>query len=253
MTTVSHAIRILVGIGGLLVAAVTPAAALAQQAAAPPAIEITLIHVKPGQEQAFRDWVKNEANPLRIKGGVKDRATWTTTMGLGGEIYFVRPITGLASYDSPPSGVSQAETAAVVAKRQSMILDMRTYLITPRPELSVAPKQGYQAKVAVLSTQSVMPGHVAAYMSNLKALTAVIAKTNAKGALVSQTGLGGDPNEFNIVVYFDSFADLDRFPTEFSKAATAAQLPPEAAGMVARTNYRVIRYQPELSIVPAAR
>jgi hypothetical protein len=172
-------------------------------------------------------------------------------MGLGGEVYFVRPITGVASYDAPPSGVSEAETAAVVAKRQSMILDMRTYLITPRPELSVAPKPGYQAKVAVLSTQSVMPGHVSAYTSNLKSLTAVIAKTNAKGALVSQTGLGGDPNEFNIVVFFDSFADLDRFPAEFGKAATAAKLPPEAADIVARTNYRVIRYQPELSIVPA--
>ena len=244
-------VSILAGICGLLVAAVTPGAAMAQQPATPQPIEITLLHVKPGQEQAFRDWVKNESNPLRIKGGVKDRETWTTTMGLGGEVYFVRPITGLASFDAPPSGVSQAETAAVVAKRQSMILDLRTYLVTPRPELSVPPKPGYQAKVAVLSTQSVMPGHVSAYAGDLKALTAVIAKTDAKGVLVSQTGLGGDPNEFNIVVLFDSFADLDRFPAEFAKAAAAAKLPPEAAGIVARTNYRVIRYQPELSIVPA--
>ncbi|HZZ32045.1 MAG TPA: hypothetical protein VFE10_08620 [Phenylobacterium sp.] len=238
-------------VGGLLFATAAPTAALAQQPAAPQAIEITLLHVKPGQEQAFQDWVKNEANPLRIKGGVKDRETWTTTMGLGGEVYFVRPITGVSSYDTPSRGVSQAETAAVVAKRQSMILDMRTYLITPLPELSLGPKPGYQAKVAVLSTQSVAPGHVPAYTTNLKALTAVIAKTNAKGVLVSQTGLGGDPNEFNVLVFFDSFADLDRFPAEFGKAATAAKLPPEAAGVVTRTNYRVIRYQPELSIVPA--
>ena len=241
--------RLFIGIAGLLVAAVTAGAAVAQQPAAPQAVEITLLHVKPGQEPAFQDWVKNEANPLRIKGGVKDRQTWLTTMGLGGEVYFVRPIAGLASYDSPPSGVTQSETAAVVAKLQSMILDLRTYLITPRPELSVAPKPGYQAKLAVLSTQSVMPGRVSAYTTNLKALTAVIAKTNAKGVLVSQTGLGGDPNEFNILVFFDSFADLDRFPADFGKAATAANLPPEAAGVVARTNYRVIRYRPDLSIV----
>jgi hypothetical protein len=250
MNFACHTMRAVVAVGGLLIAAAGPSSALAQPPAAPQAIEITLIHVKPGQELAFRDWVKNEANPLRIKGGVKDRQTWMTTMGLGGEVYFVRPITGVASYDAPPSGVTQAETAAVVAKRQSMILDLRTYLITPRPELSIAPKPNYQSKLAVLSTQSVSPGHVSAYTSNLKALTAVIAKTNAKGVLVSQTGLGGDPNEFNIVVLFDSFADLDRFPAEFGKAATAAKLPPEAAGVVTRTNYRVIRYQPELSIVP---
>ena len=36
-------------------------------------------------------------------------------------------------------------------------------------------------------------------------------------------------------VLFDSLADLDRFPVEFGKARTAAKLPPEAAGMVART------------------
>lgn len=241
--------RLLIGIAGLFVVAVTAGAAAAQPPAAPQAIEITLLHVKPGQELAFQDWVKTEANPLRIKGGVKDRQTWLTTMGLGGEVYFVRPLSGLASYDAPPTGVTQAETAAVVAKRQSMILDLRTYLITPLPELSVAPKADYQPKLAVLSTQSVMPGRTAAYRTNLKALTAVIAKTNAKGVLVSQSGLGGDPNEFNILVLFDSFADLEKFPAEFAKAATAASLAPEAAGVVARTNYRVIRYRPDLSIV----
>jgi len=240
--------RLLVGVGALLAGA-TMAGAAAAQPAAPQPIEITLVHVKPGQEPAFQDWIKAEANPLRMKGGVKDRETWLTTMGLGGEVYFVRPISGLASYDTPPSGVTQAETQAVVAKRQSMILDLRTYLVTPRPELSAPPKPGYQAKIAVLSTQNVAPGRVSAYAANLKALTAVIAKTNAKGVLVSQSGLGGDPNEFNILVFFDSFAELGRFPDEFGKAAAAAKLTPEAAGIVARTNYRVIRYRPDLSIV----
>src|SRR5205823_3323012 len=140
-----------------------------------------------------------------------DRATWATAMGLGGEVYFVRPIAGLSSLDTPARGVSQAEVDAVVAKRQSMILDMRTYVATPLPDLSIAPKPGYQAKLAVLSTQSVVPGHIAAYRANLKAMSAVIAKTNAKGLLVSQVGLGGDPNEFMVVALFDSFTDIDKF------------------------------------------
>jgi hypothetical protein len=53
-----------------------------------------------------------------------------------------------------------------------------------------------------------------------------------------------------VVALFDSFTDIDKFPAEFRKAATAAKLPPEAAGVVARTNYRIIRYEPGLSIVP---
>ena len=249
MMSAMSVMRLLLATGGLLAAATRPGAGLAQSA--PPAIEITIVHVKPGQEPAFRDFIKNEGNPLRIKGGVKNRSVWTTdALGVGGEVLFARPLpTGLASFDTPPSGVTPAETAAVVAKRQSLITDLRTYVITPHPELSVPPKAGYQQKLAVFSSQSVMPGRVAAYRTNLKALTAVIAKTNAKGVLVSQTGLGGDPNEFNLLVLFDSFADLDKFPAEFNKAATAAKLPPEAAGIVAHTEYRVIRYQPDLSIV----
>ena len=249
MNMVGRSLKIIVGVGGLVVATVAASAALAQQPAAPQTMEVVLVHVKPGQEQAYQDWQKSTANPVRIKGGVKDREAWSTTLGPGGEFYFVSPIAGLSSYDTPPS--NQAEAAAVFEKSRSMVSDARTYLITARPELSVAPKPGYQAKVAILSTHSVSPGRVEAYMTNQKARNAVIAKTNAKGVLVSQSGLGGDPNEFNVLVMFDSFADLGNFSAEFAKASTAAKLPPEAAGIVGRTNRRVIRYRPDLSIVPA--
>lgn len=249
MNILKYNMKCIAVFGGLAIAAAAPSAVLAQQPAAPQVMEVTLVHVKPGQEQAYQDWQKSTANPVRIKGGVKERGAWSTSLGPGGEYYFVSPITGLSSYDTPPS--NQAEAAAVFEKSRSMVADARIYLITARPELSVAPKPGYQAKVAVLSTQNVSPGRVSAYTANLKALTAVVAKTNAKGVLVSQSGLGGDPNEFNVLVMFDSFADLDRFPAEFAKASTAAKLPPEAAGIVGRTNYRVLRYRPDLSIVPA--
>lgn len=249
MNMFRRSLKIILGLGGLMIAAVASGAALAQPPAAPQTMEVVLVHVKPGQEQAYQDWLKNAANPVRIKGGMKDRQAWSTNLGPGGEFYFVSPITGLSSYDTPPS--NQAEAAAVFEKLRSMVSDARTYLITARPELGIEPKPGYQPKVAVLSTQNVSPGRVSAYTANLKALTAVIAKTNAKGVLVSQSGLGGDPNEFNVLVMFDSFGDLDRFPAEFAKASTAAKLPPEAAGIVGRTNYRVLRYRPDLSIVPA--
>src|SRR5690349_20805862 len=129
-----NVVRRLFGIGGLALAAMGPATASAQGTAAPPAIEITMVQVKPGQELAFQDFVKNDGNPLRIKGGVKDRSVWTTAaLGVNGEVYFVRPLAGLAEFDAPPSGVTQAETSAVVAKRQALITSLRTYLITPRP------------------------------------------------------------------------------------------------------------------------
>jgi hypothetical protein len=51
-----------------------------------------------------------------------------------------------------------------------------------------------------------------------KELSAVIAKTNAKGALVGQIGLGGNPNAFITLVPFDSFDDIGKFPEAMAKA-----------------------------------
>jgi len=68
---------------------------------------------------------------------------------------------------------------------------------------------------------------------------------------VSQIGLGGNPNEFITLVLFDSFDDIGKFPAAFAKAAAEAQLTPEPAGTVANTEWRVYRYAPALSIIPA--
>jgi len=83
-----------------------------------------------------------------------------------------------------------------------------------------------------------------------KELSAVIAKTNAKGVSVSQIGLGGNPNEFITLVLFDSFADISNFQAAYAKAATEAKLTPAPAGTIVNNEWRVYRYAPELSIIP---
>jgi hypothetical protein len=83
-----------------------------------------------------------------------------------------------------------------------------------------------------------------------KELSAIIAKTNAKGVSVSQIGLGGNPSEFITLVLFDSFADIGNFQTAYAKAAAEAKLTPAPAGTIVNNEWRVYRYVRELSIIP---
>ena len=91
---------------------------------------------------------------------------------------------------------------------------------------------------------------MADFVKYTKELSAVIAKANAKGVLVSQVGLGGNPNEFITLVLFDSFADIDNFREAFARATADAKLTPAPAGTIVNTEWRVYRLVPELSIIP---
>lgn len=223
--------------------------------APPQTSQLTIVQVKPDMGLEWQDYLKNDANPATTKSGVTRRQVWTTaTFGEGGEYAMITPVADLAQFDNPtpllkalgPQGVS-----ALQAKRQRLISDSRSMMITARPDLSVAAAQGYQAKLGVSARSIVAQGHMADFVKYAKELSGVIAKTNAKGVAVSQIGLGGNPNEFITLVLFDSFADLGKFNPAFAKASADAKLGAQSAGTVTNTEWRVYRYMPELSIIPS--
>ena len=114
-----------------------------------------------------------------------------------------------------------------------------------------APPAGYQAKLGVSVRSIVADGHMADFIRQAKLVNAVIGKTNAKGVVVTQFGLGGNPNEFITFVLFDSFAEIGRFPAAFAQAAADAKLMAGTPGTVSNSEWRVFRYRADLSIVPA--
>ena len=222
----------------------------------PPQVsQVNIVQVKLEMGREWREYVQNDANPAAIKAGVKQRGVWTTaTFGEGGEFVIVTPIENFAQFDGPNpmvKAIGQEAATALLAKRQRLINGSRSFSITARPGLGFAPAPGYQMKLAVRSTSTVLPGHVAEFIKSAKEGAAVMAKTNAKGVLVGQVGLGGNPNEFISLVLFDSFADLADFPQAYAKAAAEAKLAPAPAGTVANSEWRVYRYLPALSIIPA--
>ena len=217
--------------------------------------QLSIVQVKPEMGLEWREYIKNDANPAAIKAGVTLRQVWTTaTFGEGGEYVIVTPIENFAQFDGPSrmvKAIGQEGATALLAKRQRLINGSRSFAVTARPDLGVAPEPGYQLKLAVSARSIVAQGHMADFVKSTKELSAVIAKTNAKGVLVNQIGLGGNPNEFITLVLFDSFDDIDKFPEALAKAVAEAKLTPEPADTVANSEWRVYRYSPELSIIPA--
>ena len=249
--------RFLPGLSVLLWATAFTTAGMAQTPApAPPpqTAQLTIVHVKPDMGAAWQEYLKNDANPAVVKSGVTRRQVWTTaTFGEGGEYAIVTPVPDLSQFDDPTplfKAIGQEGQTALMAKRQRLIIDSRSMLITARPDLGVASAPGYQAKLGVSSRTIVAQGHMADFLKSTKELSAVIAKTNAKGVSVSQIGLGGNPNEFITLVLFDSFADIGNFQAAYAKAAAEAKLTPAPAGTIVNTEWRVYRYVPELSIIP---
>ena len=216
---------------------------------------VNIVQVKLDMGREWREYLQNDANPAAIKAGVKQRDVWTTaTFGEGGEFVIVTPIENFAQFDGPNlvvKAIGQEAATALAAKRQRLINGSRSFSITARPDLGVAPAPDYQAKLGVVARTIVAQGHMADFRKNAKELSAVVAKTNAKGVLVSQIGLGGNPNEFITLVLFDSFDDIGKFPAAMAKAAAEAKLTPEPADTEANSEWRVYRYVPALSIIPA--
>jgi len=239
----------------LLVATAFATAGLAQAPAPPPQTsQLTIVHVKPDMGAAWQEYLKNDANPALVKSGVTRRQVWTTAaFGEAGEYAIVTPVADLSQFDDPTplfKAIGPEGQAALMAKRQRLITDSRSMLITARPDLGVAPAPDYQAKLGVSSRSIVAQGHMPDFVKYSKDLSAVIVKTNAKGVAVNQIGLGGNPNEFITLVLFDSFADIGNFQAAFAKAAAEAKLVPAPAGAIVSTEWRAYRYVPGLSIIP---
>jgi len=213
---------------------------------------IGVAHLQPGMAIEWQEFMRNQYIPAMKKGGVNRLSIWrTATFGESGEITITRPIEGLAELDAPTpivKALGQDGSAALWAKAQRFVTSSRNFMCTSRSDLSIAPPSGYEFKLAYLIMASVAPGRTADYEKNHKEMLAVLGKTNAKGVLVNKVGFGGDPNEYRLLVLFDSFTDLGKFSAAFAKARDEMKLAPQTAGIVTHIEYRTIRYAPELSL-----
>ena len=217
----------------------------------------SIVRVQLAAQREWLDIVKNEYISALKKAGVTELHVWkTATAGENGEYMLDRPIKNLAELDDPDpvvKALGQAGDRALFAKLDRITASVHTFVITSRPDLTIDLVSGYAPKLANFFTASVAPGRTADYEKNAKEFTqAIVGKTNAKGPLGFRVVAGGDTNEYQSLVLFDSFADMNQFGAAFRKAAEGAKLAPQQAGVVMHQERTIFQYIPELSFRPPA-
>ncbi len=237
----------------LIIIASTSAFAQTQAPAAPQFYRVQVINMNPGMADEWRKFYQTEIMPAIKKGGTKQSIVLNVTQGDVREYMIISPLESLAQLDELTSlakALGQEAAHALNLKQGRFFAEWHSYITQARPDLSIAPASNEPTKFAVVAENWIAPGRTAEYEAFIKEkLTPLVKKTNAKGVLVQKNLLGGDPNFYAAFVLFDSYDEMGKF--QLAKAAAELKLSPVApAGVIAKTEWRVVRYVPELSLRP---
>src|SRR5439155_9557960 len=180
-------------------------------------LSITVVSVKPEMMNEFQNFVRNETNPARRKGGAMWREVWQTTAVAGEafEYVIVAPIDNFAQYDGPgplEKGLGKEGLAAWQAKASRYINSVRRFVIRTRPDLSYEGKRTGPPKLAVVSHLHVAPGRGQDFENYTKNDFLPVVKQGQVTYRVAETIFGGDANEFVTLTLRESFADIDKGP-----------------------------------------
>lgn len=238
----------------LLAVAITPFC-FAQSQPAPQGYIVSVVKVKPGMMEQYRELLKNETLPAFKKAGGKELQTWTVqTLGEAGEVWTFRPVASLKELDEPSyltKALGEAGARAYIVKRAQFVVSAHTFLATTVPAMSVQVKGEPKLGIGVINT--IAPGRMPEFMKWLKENALVAnAKTNSKGVATLVQGLGGNPNIVHTAVFFDNFDDMEKFVQAYGKAIADLKLQANApVGVVTNVEFGVYRFNPELSLMPA--
>ncbi|MFN0121302.1 MAG: hypothetical protein ACKV2V_12455, partial [Blastocatellia bacterium] len=244
---------------GVLFLAITPnLSGLAQtQPAAPRFYRVQIMRTNPGMSDEWQRFYQADILPVLKKNGVKQSVALTRSFGNVREYSISSPLESLAELDEPgvmQKALGQTANRLLSVRHGRYLADWRMLIVTARPDMGIPAPAGYVGKLAVQAITNITPGRVAEYEKGWKENVLPLSrKTNVKAVLVSKTLFGGDPNSFTALFVFDSWADLEKFQGQMAKATAELKLtaaPP--AGVVAHTEWNIVRLMPEMSIMPEA-
>jgi hypothetical protein len=198
-----------VGVG--VVVGGVPSIALAQMAAAPATLRVTVTQVKADMLDEWLDLQKNEVVPALKKGGVKTRTVYSSGLfGTAGEYLSISPIDKFADFDNPnpqTRALGAPGAARLAAKLRKCIVSQHSYLITRMEDLgNTAPTPPN----FIVSTRVRIPvGKITEFQNIVKTeLTPIYKKANANFT-VSQRGLGGNPSDITLSYGINKMAEMD--------------------------------------------
>lgn len=225
-----------------------------QPAQEPQFWRVSEIQLNPGMSLEFEAFL-GTVIPSMKKSGVQELYVWKTDKLGEGDVYtLLGPLKSLAELDAPglmEGSTPPAVVATFLSAVQRMVAGTQTFIIRMRPDLGVAPKEGYDTKFGIMQTLIVAPGRNDEFEKRSKELSAVVAKAGIKGVLASKIAIGGNTNQYGALILYDSFADMEKTGPALRKALTEANLSPQP-GVVLHVENAAMRRIPELCIVPEA-
>jgi hypothetical protein len=229
-----------------------------QGASQPQYLSVTVVHVKPDAVTEFLAFVRNESNPVMRRGGIRQQEAFVTAMfGDLFEYAFVAPITGFAQFDGQDpivKALGEEGARSFGEKRRKLVSSVHRYAMRTRPDLSILPTTATPPKLFLVSWITVAPGRAQEFESFIKNdMLPVIKRAQVPGYLVSQVLFGGATNQYVLLTARDSYADLDKgLPWEQVLGREgASKLLQKGAPYIAHVERSIVRFVPELSIMPA--
>lgn len=239
-----------------------PAVALAQNA---PSRKLGLVNeftIKPGMMAAYLQWAEKEAKPLYVKAGIKAGYFFTNLYDTADR----NVVTLIEMHDSFAAirarneafnkNNSQEEIAAWNAKSREFIVGIRTYIVETLPELSWAnPKMKSQPLYFMVTERHIAPFRSREYEEYLKNdWLPLVKKSESNGSLVSRLRFGGEMGHYFVFGSVHDLTELDQ-PSKTTQAAGGAEaiakMQQKLVGIVQRSEQRILRLRPEISILPA--
>ena len=164
-------------------------------------------------------------------------------------------MTKFAEYDQPPlaSRVLGDGARAYQEKLASILVSRHTFAIQDRAELSLPPAANAKIVGAILQDVTVVSGHAEQYEAYIKNdVMPVLKKADMVGFVVLRTVFGGNANEYHVVTYLSSFADIDKGPAQVRVLGQsgAAALAAKGAAHISNIERTILRYVPDLSFQP---
>ncbi|MFN2493895.1 MAG: hypothetical protein ABR501_13535 [Pyrinomonadaceae bacterium] len=266
MRPIAHRVLYALALVALLLGVAQMNASMAQiptptPPAAPPSqwLVITQVNVKPEMMAEFQSFMKNTTNPALRKGGVKWREVWQSTNYAGDafEFVIVTSFDKFADFDGPSPlerALGSQGFADWSAKAGSLVKGVHRYIIRTRPDLSVMSRMSSPHKLAIVSFVHVANGRNQDFENYTKNEHLPVMAKGGVNYLVSQTIFGGDANQYVTLTARDSFAEIDKGPVPAQVLGTEGALKlfqKLPAGTVTHIERTIMRFVPELSIMPA--
>ena len=217
--------------------------------------------IRPGMMTAYLEWAKKDAQPMYVKAGIKEAYFFTNLYDVDRNVVTLIEVHDSfaairARNEAFTKNNSQEARDASNAKAREFISNTRTYMIEGLPELSwMNPKLKSPPLYYIVTERYLVPFRGRDYEAHLKdEWLPLVKKSDANGMMVSRLRYGGEMGHYYVFTPVIDLADLDQ-PSPLTKtvgAETLTKVQQKLAGIVQRSENRILRLRLELSLLPGA-